>query len=371
MALENRAVRKGNSRSKLNMAGAKTTQSSREMTSTFADDAKRLFGTTNLYDLLQLQGTRKSRQNLSQDAIKKAFFKQSLQYHPDRCVEECAKKEATEKFQIISRAYAVLGDEQKRKLYDETGLLDDAEVSGDDADWMERWRVLFPEITVEDIDAFIKKYRESGEEHTAIKESFIKNKGDMNKIMDEVIGLTYEDEDRVRKIIDKMIEKGELKATRYYAAEPAKRKEKRRKAAEKEAKVTSQSGEEHTAIKESFIKNKGDMNKIMDEVIGLTYEDEDRVRKIIDKMIEKGELKATRYYAAEPAKRKEKRRKAAEKEAKEAEQVLRELKAKEGTTELKALIRKRQLDRDSFLDDLAAKYAKPSAKGKKKKKTAG
>ncbi|VDM43647.1 unnamed protein product [Toxocara canis] len=310
------------------------------MTSTFADDAKRLFGTTNLYDLLQLQGTRKSRQNLSQDAsrivaescnpvitaeleypstidnhgllallepmvfanflfsVKKAFFKQSLQYHPDRCVEECAKKEATEKFQIISRAYAVLGDEQKRKLYDETGLLDDAEVSGDDADWMERWRVLFPEITVEDIDAFIKKYR--------------------------VI-----------------------------------------------AEVLAESGEEHTAIKESFIKNKGDMNKIMDEVIGLTYEDEDRVRKIIDKMIEKGELKATRYYAAEPAKRKEKRRKAAEKEAKEAEQVLRELKAKEGTTELKALIRKRQLDRDSFLDDLAAKYAKPSAKGKKKKKTAG
>lgn len=54
-------------------------------------------------------------------SVKKAFFKQSLRCHPDRCVEESAKKEATEKFQIISRAYAILSDEEKRKVYDETG----------------------------------------------------------------------------------------------------------------------------------------------------------------------------------------------------------------------------------------------------------
>uniref|UniRef100_A0A914R886 DNAJC9 HTH domain-containing protein n=1 Tax=Parascaris equorum TaxID=6256 RepID=A0A914R886_PAREQ len=85
---------------------------------------------------------------------------------------------------------------------------------------------------------FIKwKIIESGEERKAIKESYVKNKGDVGKIMMDVIGLTYEDEDRVRAIIDEMIEKGELKASKRYVAEPAARREKRRKAGEKEAKV--------------------------------------------------------------------------------------------------------------------------------------
>ena len=51
----------------------------------------------------------------SQDDIKKAFRKLSIKYHPDR---NNGSKEAEAKFKEIAEAYSVLGDEDKRKEYD-------------------------------------------------------------------------------------------------------------------------------------------------------------------------------------------------------------------------------------------------------------
>ncbi|MGC8710274.1 MAG: molecular chaperone DnaJ [Candidatus Micrarchaeia archaeon] len=53
----------------------------------------------------------------SLDDIKKAYRELALKYHPDRN----KSKEAEEKFKEINEAYAVLGDEQKRKQYDAYG----------------------------------------------------------------------------------------------------------------------------------------------------------------------------------------------------------------------------------------------------------
>tara|TARA_B100000902_G_scaffold398664_1_gene466297 strand:- start:741 stop:1658 length:918 start_codon:yes stop_codon:yes gene_type:complete len=52
----------------------------------------------------------------SGDAIKKAYRRLSLLTHPDRTSED-----TTAKFQAISEAYDVLGDEENRKLYDRGG----------------------------------------------------------------------------------------------------------------------------------------------------------------------------------------------------------------------------------------------------------
>lgn len=64
------------------------------------------------YDILELQ------RGASQDEIKKAYRKAALKYHPDRNPDN---KEAEEKFKEAAEAYEVLGDEAKRRRYDQFG----------------------------------------------------------------------------------------------------------------------------------------------------------------------------------------------------------------------------------------------------------
>ncbi len=55
--------------------------------------------------------------NATQDQIKKAYRELALRYHPDRNKE----KGAESRFKEINEAYAVLGDEEKRRKYDVYG----------------------------------------------------------------------------------------------------------------------------------------------------------------------------------------------------------------------------------------------------------
>ena len=52
-------------------------------------------------------------------AIKKAFRKLSVKWHPDKNMDN--KEEAEEKFKTIAQAYDVLSDSEKRKIYDMGG----------------------------------------------------------------------------------------------------------------------------------------------------------------------------------------------------------------------------------------------------------
>jgi len=72
-------------------------------------------------------------QNASQDEIKKVYYKFAKMYHPD-LPENKGKVDIQKKFQDISAAYDILGDEKKRKKYDNFGHqgenIDEEEVFG-------------------------------------------------------------------------------------------------------------------------------------------------------------------------------------------------------------------------------------------------
>ncbi|KAK6904927.1 hypothetical protein I203_105746 [Kwoniella mangroviensis CBS 8507] len=90
----------------LKHAGPSTIQSrARTLTST-AKRSARTHGSLSHYDVLKLS------KNSTKQQIKARFYELSKQYHPD------AKGGDTAKFHEINDAYAVLGDDSKRRQYD-------------------------------------------------------------------------------------------------------------------------------------------------------------------------------------------------------------------------------------------------------------
>ncbi len=55
------------------------------------------------------------------DAIKKAYRKAALKWHPDRHQDDTNKTAAEKKFKEASEAYEVLSDKNKRAVYDQFG----------------------------------------------------------------------------------------------------------------------------------------------------------------------------------------------------------------------------------------------------------
>ena len=68
---------------------------------------------SNYYKLLNINN------DAEPETIKKAYKKMAFKYHPDRNRND--SENAEKKFKEIGRAYEILSDPQKRKLYDEYG----------------------------------------------------------------------------------------------------------------------------------------------------------------------------------------------------------------------------------------------------------
>ncbi|XP_077115217.1 dnaJ homolog subfamily C member 9 [Ranitomeya variabilis] len=131
--------------------------------------------------------------------------------------------------------------------------------------------------------------------------------------------------------------------------------------------------EERADIIQAYMDFEGDMDNIMDSVIFAEIDDEPRIKDIIQKAINKKEVPAYDAFVKESKKKRERRKKRAHEEAVEAEALKKEMGLGDGEDNLKALIQKRQQDKekefDSFTAQLEAKYCNNTKKGGKKPTT--
>ncbi|XP_010893939.1 dnaJ homolog subfamily C member 9 [Esox lucius] len=192
------------------------------------DQCEELFKTSNLYDVIGVT------KDASEAEIRRGYYKVSLQVHPDRATGD---EQATAKFQALGKVYAVLSDADQRAIYDEQGVIDEESDSVDrDRNWEEYWRTMFPKITLQDILDFEKSYKDSEEEKHDLMRAYEEHKGDMDKIMENVLCATQEDEPRIRAILQCALDSKELPPHRAFTNESAKKKSVRKRKADKERK---------------------------------------------------------------------------------------------------------------------------------------
>jgi len=191
------------------------------------EECQELFGSENLFEIFKIDDPKSA----TESKIKKAYYKLSLKYHPDKANEN-ERDAHTKKFQVLTKIHQILSDKQKRELYIETGEIDDDGPGFDDnTDLTDYWRQIYPKVTLEQIKKFTEEYQGSEEERNDLLDAFKKHKGKMGKIMEVIPASTYEDEDRFVKILKQAIKDKEVKSYKAFTNESAGSKRERREAA--------------------------------------------------------------------------------------------------------------------------------------------
>ncbi len=158
---------------------------------------------------------------------------------------EDKKAEAHTKFQEIAFAYSILSDVARRKTYDATGSTHSA-VDLDGFNWTDFYREQYS-YAVSDyaITKFAKKYKKSQEEKEDILAAYEDSEGNMDGIYESVmLSDVVQDDKRFRAIIDAAIADGDVPAFDAYTKESKKARQKRLKAAGREAKEAEERARE-------------------------------------------------------------------------------------------------------------------------------
>ncbi|XP_039000212.1 chaperone protein dnaJ 6-like isoform X2 [Hibiscus syriacus] len=163
----------------------------------------------SLYEVLGVDET------ASQQEIKKAYYKLALRLHPDK---NPGDEEAKEKFQQLQKVISILGDEEKRAVYDQTGCIDDADLAGNVVENLKAFfRAMYKKVTEADIEEFEANYRGSESEKKDLTNLYQKCKGNMNKLFCSMLCSDPKlDSHRFKDLLDEAIAAGELKETKAY-----------------------------------------------------------------------------------------------------------------------------------------------------------
>ena len=251
----------------------------------------------NLYSLL---GVDKTATNAE---IKKAYRRLVFVYHPDKNKTD---PDAGSKFANITRAYKILSNPDRRKIYDETGDYDDEDEGKINiAETLNYFRKIY---SPKDIESFQKKYINSKDEEEDLINFYKSNDGDIKKILEWIPYSTNEDVQRYIKIYEKLFKKKTLDKTKKF--DESKNKVELLKEDAEEAK---QAEKEMDMLTKAIIgnKRKRNFNNYLDNLKERYAKDEDDDGDIDDAEFEKikssiGKKKKTKSKSKSKSKGKKK-----------------------------------------------------------------
>ena len=249
------------------------------------DSCEKYFDTRDLYAVLNVS------KNASDKQVRKAYHKLSLIVHPDR-VDENKKLEATEKFKVLGHVHSILSNEEKRKVYDETGDCGEDSDELTDRDWSAYWQSCFKEITVKDINEYEKKYKGSDEELQDLKNAYLHGKGSMDWILEAVPFTNTDEEDRLRERLKPLMDSGEIPVYKRFTNENPKKVAARKRKYEKEAKEAEKLAAELGLEKKLAVEDEEDgLKAIIKARQGQRLRDSEN---FLDRLAEKYAAKATK-----------------------------------------------------------------------------
>jgi DnaJ family protein C protein 9 len=106
-------------------------------------------------------------------------------------------------------------DDEKKRLYDDTGEIDDS-LDIDLQSTYEYFKNVYPTITKNEIESFSKKYPGSDMEKDDLINYYNENSGDLTKLLEWIPLSTNDDKQRYLEIFEELIEQKILKKTKKY-----------------------------------------------------------------------------------------------------------------------------------------------------------
>lgn len=195
-------------------------------------NAEKLFGTRNLYGILQLDKETAEIQDgeymlsrnhqvfsliftftpnsllplslLKSIAVKKSYYRLARLYHPDRTPSHQIE-EAKAKFNIIHNAYAILTDAEKKKQYD-----NGTDILFTKPTMAARWENFMKPVDSNAIEKAKNRYQNSNAEKKDISREFVIGKGSLTHVLNNIPFMRVEDENRVIEIVKNLIDDGKI-----------------------------------------------------------------------------------------------------------------------------------------------------------------